>query len=310
MIAHINRIVINKLILFPALVSLPHLRFFLTGTSIGTKCKLGQKDIFERSRISFNKFRTSAGEVLKELRIISYVILFLIPYAHAMDLEMVHIKPKKFEKLLLAAQVSYLPLELRAKVAENIIDLTIHEYEKTKECIDQEKWKKYNLNELLLGIECAQEFHTLQKMCQHKIGGKKFLAQELFALPCNQRDVFMRMANRSCFKMEVEGNVALADYNIIRTMENEHITKGLKLAFLRKESNRNLRYGEILSLCGLLTGAISVVLSNTIKEESLVAWIVLLGIGFFPSSFCIFVLVQALMHPKCGDGHSIKNIIL
>jgi WD40 repeat protein len=53
-----------------ALISLPHLRFLLMGTPIGTKWKLGQKDFFERSKISFDRLRTSAGR---------YTLVFLMP---------------------------------------------------------------------------------------------------------------------------------------------------------------------------------------------------------------------------------------
>ena len=100
---------------------------------------------------------------MKTVQYAAIVILFVIPYVYAMDLDIVCIKPKRFKTL---------PLELQSKIVENIIDLTVHEHEKTKECIDQKKWKKFNVSELLLGVKCAQGFQSLQKTCQKEIGCK------------------------------------------------------------------------------------------------------------------------------------------
>ncbi len=166
---------------------------------------------------------------------IAIVLLFACSCVHAMDLEMVTIKPKRFEKIPLELQMHNWPADVLAKIADNIIDLTIHEYEKTKECIDQKKYQKYNLNKLLLGIECAQEFHQLQKMCQHKIGNKKFLAQELFSLPREQQEIIIRMANRSMIKSFAGGNVGINDFNKLMAIENKNLRKGLKLDTLIHE---------------------------------------------------------------------------
>ena len=238
------------------------------------------------------------------------MFLCVMSRVYAMDLEMVRIKPKKFEKLPLELHIKNWPMELQQKVAENIIDLTIYEYEKTKECIDQEKWKKYNLNELLLAVECAQEFHTLQKMCQHKIGGKKFLAQELFALPRNQRDVFMRMANRSCFKMDVEGNVSLADYSIIRTMENEHITRGLVLSVLK--GNKIFAYMDRIGplavvggFCGLFIPAVTF-----ITPGSVVTRFIMVGFGMIPMSCGYGLCLISKLSKNVVAGYRIREFSL
>jgi hypothetical protein len=175
------------------------------------------------------------------------LILFLlnITCISAMDLEMVTIKPKRFEKIPFELQIYNWPSDILAKIADNIIDLTIHEYEKTKECIDQKKYQKYSLNKLLLGIECAQEFHQLQKICQHEIGDKKFLVQELLILPRHEREVFMRMASRSMVKSLAGSNIGIDDFNKIKAIENENLKKGLKL--------KMLIHGE-MPLYGLLVG--------------------------------------------------------
>ena len=162
-----------------------------------------------------------------------------------MDLEMVTVKPKKFEKIPFELQMHNWPSDVLAKIVDNIIDLTIHEYEKTKECIDQKKYQKYSLNKLLLGIECAQEFYQLQKMCQYKIGDKEFLAHELFSLPREQQEIIIRMANRSMVKSLGGSNIGIDDFNKLKAIENENLKKGLKL--------KTQIHGE-MPLYGILVG--------------------------------------------------------
>lgn len=181
------------------------------------------------------------------------LIFFLsVTCACAMDLTMVTFKPKRrFEKRSLVLQISNLPVELQSKVFKNIIYLTIHEYEKTKKCIDAIELNKYNLNKLLLGIECAQEFHQLQKMCQREIGDKKFLAQELLILPCHEREVFIRMANRSKIRSFIASNIGGNDFKKLVIMKNENIKKGLRLK-TRTTRNEMLLYFIIGSTAMML----------------------------------------------------------
>ena len=86
-----------------------------------------------------------------------------------------------------------------------------------------------------MGIKLLQEFHQLQKMCQSEIGDKKFLAQELLILPCHEREVFIRMANRSRIRSFIASNIEGNDFKKLVIMKNENIKKGLRLKTGRRD---------------------------------------------------------------------------
>lgn len=175
---------------------------------------------------------------MKTLRYITTIFLFIVSCACAMDPTMVMYTPKKRFDTQITQKKNYideLPLELQGKIIKDVFNLVIHEDDKSKKRIDQEKLSEYVLHiPLILGIKCAQEFCQFQKMCQDEIGGKSFLAQELYCLPREPRDIFVRMANRSKIKLFIEGNIDDDDFENLVAMKNEDIKKGLKLATVRK----------------------------------------------------------------------------
>ena len=141
------------------------------------------------------------------------IFLFFIPCVHAMD-----------------NPFNMLPLELHGRIIKTVLNLIIHEDNRSRKATDQKKLKKHHLHmPIALGIQFTQEFSQLQKICQKEIGRKKFLAQELFILPREQKDVFVRMANRSNFRTDFEGNIDNADLMTLIAIEDENIKKGLDL---------------------------------------------------------------------------------
>ena len=121
------------------------------------------------------------------------VFIFFAFYSHAMDLPTLSLVSSALcddceEPIVLRrSQENYideLPLELQGKIIKDFFNLIISEDKKSKKCTDQRQLEEHTLHvPVFLGVKCAQEFYQLQKMCQHKIGNKRFLAQELFALP-------------------------------------------------------------------------------------------------------------------------------
>jgi hypothetical protein len=166
---------------------------------------------------------------------VATIFLVFVIGAHAMDLPMLFLASNmicddfKEQVILQRFQKNYfdeLPLELHHKIVKNIFDLTLHKDEDCKKHINQEKLEKYVPSmPLFLGTKLAHEFSQFQKICQYKIGFKKFVARQLFVLPCQERDLFMRLGNRSIFQ---EGDMYADDKKIIVNMPN-HIKKGLCL---------------------------------------------------------------------------------
>jgi hypothetical protein len=120
-----------------------------------------------------------------------------------------------------------LPLELQGKIVKDMFNFVVHEYENSKKCVDQKKLEKYILSiPILLGIKFVDELCQWQRVCWNKIGNKQFVAQQLFVLPRQAKDVFTRLAERSSFD---EYDICANDYKIITEMSNKEITKGLCL---------------------------------------------------------------------------------
>jgi hypothetical protein len=157
---------------------------------------------------------------MQSIRYIVTVLLFFIPCAHAMELEV-----QKREN-----PFNMLPLELRGRIIKDVFNLIIHEDKRVKPCVDQKKLEEHTLKvPMFLGLQCIQEFRELQKICQNKIGNKTMRPDLLFVMDRKYRDIFIRMANRSGFRSEFEGNVSRDDFKAIMAMENNDIKKGLKL---------------------------------------------------------------------------------
>jgi len=164
---------------------------------------------------------------------LQYIItsfLFTMSCACAMDLQMVTFKAKKKENFF-----NILPSELRNRITEDVFHFIIDEDEDLKKCFDCRKWEQHVLHvPLLLGMKFIQEFYQLQRMCQREIGFKKFSARQLFVLPREQKDIFIRMAKRSEVKSFIEGNIDVNDFKTLMAVENEDIKKGLKLLTYHK----------------------------------------------------------------------------
>ncbi len=233
-----------------------------------------------------------------------YVItffLFSIPCVHAMDLE-VQKKENLFDEL---------PLELHTKIIKTIFSLIIREDDDSdehreainkcfnriipREHIDQKKLDQYVLYiPIPLGVALTYKFHQLQEMCQNEIGGKKLGARELFVLPREQQDVFIRMASRGFLKRVSEGDLSTDDYKVLEVMKDEGIKKGLKLKLLH--GNKTVSYMRPIGILGMysafvsLFGAIGFNTKNTYLPY-LIAGLGLSGASLYGVSFMLEICV-------------------
>lgn|GEM_PF-3858845 len=136
-----------------------------------------------------------------------------------------------------------LPLEVQGKIVKNIFNLVIHKDDQSKKYSDHVILERYGLAiPILLGLKFSYEFFQLQRNCKWKIGGKKFVAQELFVLSHEEKAVFERMAKHPFL---ASGNIMPGDYAIIKEMNNEDIKKGLDLRV-----NYNNETLDCMSNCG------------------------------------------------------------
>lgn len=232
---------------------------------------------------------------MKTLRYIA--IIFFASYSHAMDLPTLSLMSSALcddieEPIVLRrSQENYidkLPLELQGKIIKDFFNLIISEDKKSQKCTDQKQLEEHTLHvSVFLGVKCAQEFYQLQKMCQHKIGRKRFLAQELFVLLREQRDVFIRISDHSLF---YEGDICADDYKIITEMASENIKKGLVLRV--NHTNPTLNRIKVAShLSAILGGLCFLVTLNFTKYGSKIE-------AFFVFDLCvstaIFIVCQCL----------------
>lgn len=195
---------------------------------------------------------------MKTLYIIAFTFLLQVFVSHAMDtmaLSNMCSDICGFKRLRIEQEngvdFKKLPIDLCHKLAGDYISIVVHED------IDQEKLKKYiSDTHIYLTIRVAKNFEELEKACRHTIGDKKFLRNDLFALPFQYQDVFIRMANRSSLKNLIEGNIAVNDYNILITMKDESIKKGLELRILR--TSKTISYMNFIGVMGVGIGVILV----------------------------------------------------
>jgi hypothetical protein len=205
--------------------------------------------------------------------------------------------------------IDELPLELHGKIVKNIFDLVVHKDEGCKKYIDQEKLKKYIQNiPLFLGIKVAHEFSQFQEICQYKIGFKKFNARQLFVLPCQQRDLFMRIANRSVFE---EGDMYVDDKKIIDNMPSD-IKKGLCLTINR--ASPALIYTKNASVLGIFLGISSLLamLNIPTKYEKKYKWLFSRGfLGSYVTSclcFITYLVCELSLGPRYGRNGYLKEV--
>jgi len=176
------------------------------------------------------------------MRIIIGFVLCGASFMHAMDLGIVSFVCNKvsgmgkfFKKPVIVQQCYFdqLPLTVQGEIFKNRLaiimskDVDSEDAKKKYEFIDQIKLKNYVLEvPLLLGVKFFNEFFQIQKMCESEIGGKRFVASELLCLPQKERDVFIRIANRSFMQRD---HIDVADYEVISKISQKDITKGLSL---------------------------------------------------------------------------------
>lgn len=231
------------------------------------------------------------------MKILATAFFFITLYTYPMDMVT---RPKCF--------INELPLEVQNKIIKNVFDLMITEDEYVKASFDQKKLEKHHLRiPMTLGITYAQEFHQLQKICQKEIGGKKFLPQELFILPCNERDIFIRMAeraNRSGIRLEFEGNISRNDLKTLMAIEDKNIKKGLELKVSRGGEVYYIAIGGMIMLCG------SVIAASLLKfdETNFVhIWIGRIIMYSFLSSFPLVLIALFLKTEYMYDEHCVYD---
>ena len=166
-------------------------------------------------------------------------MLLCVAYSHAM--EMVVKTDGAFEVL---------PIELRSKIAKDVFNLVAHESVESKEAIYQERLENCRLQApILLNIERFHDVHRMQPVCRYKIGGKQFLPWDVSLFPSEQKDAFIRVANRPYLSF---GDIDADDYAIIAKAP-EDIKKGLKfnVNLMNKKVAKVRCFG---GLCILLSG--------------------------------------------------------
>lgn len=173
---------------------------------------------------------------MKTLRYTVCIFFLSVTNIYSMDVTMVSSKRRSFEKMPSELQIHNWPLELQGKLIKNVFNLIVFEDDRSKKHIDQKKLKKYVLQvPLLLGAQCAQEFYQLQQLCKNEIGGKKFLAQELFGLSRQKKDILICVANRFYLTRCLNGDISLADYKTLMPINNKHVALGLELLIVHHD---------------------------------------------------------------------------
>lgn len=164
------------------------------------------------------------------------VLLFSVTSAHTMEIGIASTLRNRhgnkdiiFKELIIKNNGCFdmLPLELHGKIIKTIFNLVLDKNQESKKHSNQKIVQDFGLGiPILLGVKFCNEFYQMQKICAEEIGGKKFLAQELFVLPRQEKEVFIRMAH---YPILASGNIRSDDYAIIKKMSQENIKKGLKL---------------------------------------------------------------------------------
>jgi len=164
------------------------------------------------------------------------VLLFSVTCAHAMEIGIASTLRNRqgnkdiFFKESIIQNNGYfdtLPLEVQGKIIKTILNLVLDKNQDSKKHSNQKIVQDFGLGiPILLGVKFCNEFYQMQKICAWEIGGKKFLAQELFVLPRQEKEVFIRMAH---YPMLASGNIRFDDYVIIEKMSQNDIKKGLRL---------------------------------------------------------------------------------
>ena len=209
---------------------------------------------------------------MKKLTILLSIVLFNCSSLYSMERELscVYNKVSALAYYFKTSEVSsqqcfadQLPLVMQGAIIKNIFNLVVQ-----NKCINQKNLEKYVLEiPLALGCKFIGEFVQMQKMCGTLIGGKTFLPHELFCLPRNERDLFIRMGNRSFVR---GGNIDNADYEILIKMSQPNLIQGLRLEVL--PDNKVVRLCETIKnigLAGVLVGAPSMVFCLGQRESLL-----------------------------------------
>jgi hypothetical protein len=177
---------------------------------------------------------TQGQQGMKKLIILLSIVLFNCGSLYSMERELSCIIYNKvsalahYFKTSVDLQQGYgdqLPLVVQGAIIKNVFNLVAQ-----KKRINQKNLEEYVLEiPLALGCKFIGEFVQMQKICEEPICGKFFLPHELFCLPRNEKDVFIRMAYRPWIQ---GGNSDNADYKIIKKMSRLDLKKGLCLKVL------------------------------------------------------------------------------
>lgn len=164
------------------------------------------------------------------------ILLFSVPCAHAMKIDSVPTVSNRrnnrdnfLKKPIVPINGCFdkLPVEVQGKIIKTIFNLVIDKNQESKKHSNQKIVQAFGLSiPIFLGVKFCNEFYQMQNFCDEEIGGKKFLAQELFVLPRQEKEVFIRMAH---YPILASGNISSEDYVIIKKMSQNDIKKGLRL---------------------------------------------------------------------------------
>lgn len=146
-----------------------------------------------------------------------------------------------------------MPLEIHGHITKKFFDVVIRDKDNNiEENINFDRLQEYVLRvPFSLGVKFAREFCNLEKLCPLEIAGKKFTALELFCLPQRERDVVLRIKNRSIF---LDGNIGEQDFTILDASQHKKQLKGLKLEV--NFVNSNVEYLERIAIITAMIGAV------------------------------------------------------
>jgi hypothetical protein len=251
---------------------------------------------------------------------IATILFFFVTCAHAMDLSLFFTHNSSYDdfKEPIVLQRSYenyvdeLAFELQGKIVKDMFNFVVHQNKKSKKYIDQKKLEKYILHiPILLGIKFVDELSQWQKICQNKIGNRKLIAQDLFSLPNKERDVFMRVANRSLFRA---GDIDGDDFRIIVDMTNKNVRRGLSFSvnYLKPALDYTKNVSSLATFFGMLNFLI--MLNIPVKYEKrckgLLIYVFVGNCVILVPCFIMTMLCNFLVGSRHGPDGYIKNVSL
>jgi hypothetical protein len=193
---------------------------------------------------------------MKKLTIVFSIVLFNCSFLYSMERQIswtdrLNSIGGNYVQCKQEYSVDKLPLEVQGIIAKNILNIVGCEL---RQNFDQKRLDCYIARTpLFLVNKFVSEFVQMQKMCVVPICGKIFLPHLLFCLPKNERDVFIRIANRPWMQ---GGNIDNADYKIIKKIPQLDLKKGLCLKVL--PDDKVIRLCEKIKHIGVIGIAVGV----------------------------------------------------